>query len=59
MKFRKIITNEGVSEITFREDKEKIKSRLDINKLAEYSISIPAVLEALRASSAQVTAGNY
>ena len=49
---------EGVSEITFRGgQKKELKVALDINKLAEYSISIPAVLEALRASSAQVTAG--
>ena len=49
---------EGVSEITFRGGQRKeLKVELDINKLSEYSISIPAVLEALRASSAQVTAG--
>ena len=49
---------EGVSEITFRGGQRKeLKVALDINKLAEYSISIPAVLESLRASSAQVTAG--
>ena len=49
---------EGVSEITFRGgQKKELKVALDINKLAEYSISIPAVLNALRASSAQVTAG--
>ena len=49
---------EGVSEITFRGGQRKeLKVELDINKLSEYSISIPDVLEALRASSAQVTAG--
>ena len=30
---------------------------MDTQKLTEYSISIPSVLEALKASSAQVTAG--
>ena len=49
---------EGVSEITFRGgEKKELKVALDIQKLAEFSISIPAVLEALKASSAQVTAG--
>ena len=49
---------EGISEITFRGGQRKeLKVALDINKLAEYSISIPVVLEALKASSAQVTAG--
>ena len=49
---------EGVSEITFRGgQKKELKVALDIQKLAEYSISIPDILEALRSSSAQVTAG--
>ncbi len=49
---------EGVSEITFRGgEKKELKVALDTQKLAEFSISIPAVLEALKASSAQVTAG--
>ena len=49
---------EGISEITFRGgEKKELKVALDIQKLAEFSISIPAVLEALKASSAQVTAG--
>jgi len=49
---------EGVSEITFRGgEKKELRVALDIQKLAEYSISIPSVLESLKASSAQVTAG--
>ena len=49
---------EGISEITFRGgQKKELKVALDTQKLAEYSISIPSVLEALKASSAQVTAG--
>ena len=49
---------EGISEITFRGgQKRELKVALDTQKLAEYSISIPSVLEALKASSAQVTAG--
>ena len=49
---------EGISEITFRGgEKKELKVAIDTQKLAEFSISIPTVLEALRASSAQVTAG--
>jgi len=49
---------EGISEITFRGgQKKELKVALNIQKLSELSISIPIVLEALKASSAQVTAG--
>ncbi|MDB2478464.1 efflux RND transporter permease subunit [Alphaproteobacteria bacterium] len=49
---------EGISEITFRGgEKKELKVAIDTQRLAEFSISIPTVLEALRASSAQVTAG--
>ncbi|MDC6451507.1 efflux RND transporter permease subunit [Alphaproteobacteria bacterium] len=49
---------EGISEITFRGgQKKELKVALDTQKLAEFSISIPTVLDALKASSAQVTAG--
>ena len=49
---------EGISEITFRGgQKKELKVALDTQKLTEYSISIPSVLESLKASSAQVTAG--
>ena len=49
---------EGVSEITFRGgEKKELRVAVDTQKLAEFSISIPSVLESLKASSAQVTAG--
>ena len=49
---------EGISEITARGgQKKELKVALDIEKLSKYSISIPTVLNALKASSAQVTAG--
>ena len=49
---------EGISEITFRGgQKKELRVALDTQKLAEFSISVPVILEALRASSAQVTAG--
>ena len=49
---------EGISEITFRGGaKKELKIVLDIQKLSEFAISIPSVLESLKASSAQVTAG--
>ena len=49
---------EGVSEITFRGgQKKELRVALNTQKLAEFSITVPGVLEALRASSAQVTAG--
>ena len=49
---------EGISEITFRGgEKKELKVAIDTQKLAEFSISISSVLDSLRASSAQVTAG--
>ena len=49
---------EGISEITFRGgQKKELRVALNTQKLAEFSIAVPGVLEALRASSAQVTAG--
>ena len=49
---------EGISEIIFRGgEKKELKVAIDTQKLAEFSISISSVLDSLRASSAQVTAG--
>ncbi len=49
---------EGISEISYRGgQKKELKVELDIQKLSKYSISIPTVLNALKASSAQVTVG--
>ena len=49
---------EGISEIIFRGgEKKELKVAIDTQKLAEFSIAISSVLDSLRASSAQVTAG--
>ena len=48
----------GISEISSRGgQKKELKVELDIYKLSKYAISIPTVLNALKASSAQVTVG--
>jgi len=55
----KLTRVDGISEVTYRGGrKREIRIAVNSEKLAQLGISIPTILDALRASSAQITAGD-
>ena len=48
---------EGVSEVTFRGSKKELKISVDMRKLANFGININSLVNSLKSSSAQLTAG--